>query len=322
MVCCICATPGSLAGGQEVGQLPAGALPTASRRQAHTTIRVGRVARGWRCQRWVESGGAGATGQAARRQRGQPRVPMSLSSHVQAAPGAQHYRRCGRRLVARSAGSGSTAGPQRSNNAQLGAPLPPPQQQQPGQEQQQAAPPGAQAGDVCGTAAAAAPVPERGRPDAAQLPQPLAILQYHVEDPDAPDAVPETTYYILGTAHVSAQSCRDAAALIQAVRPQVGPLGSGPGRAAGGAPQGASRCNPASPAGCSAMLPLLLLPAASARFKPCLPPGKPGPTVCMDRLPSRAPLCFLGTVVYHSLYCWSCARSGCRCWRPILRPPS
>lgn len=35
------------------------------------------------------------------------------------------------------------------------------------------------------------------------------------------DSGPETSYYLLGTAHVSAESCGDVAALIRAVRPQV-----------------------------------------------------------------------------------------------------
>ena len=51
------------------------------------------------------------------------------------------------------------------------------------------------------------------------LPQPLAVLHYRSEV--QPSSVP-TTYYILGTVHVSAESCQDVATLIRAVKPQVG----------------------------------------------------------------------------------------------------
>ena len=55
------------------------------------------------------------------------------------------------------------------------------------------------------------------------LPQPLAVLKCRCGDGIAPGGYvgAETTYYILGTAHVSTQSCTDTAALIQAVKPDV-----------------------------------------------------------------------------------------------------
>ncbi|PSC74860.1 traB domain-containing -like [Micractinium conductrix] len=56
------------------------------------------------------------------------------------------------------------------------------------------------------------PVPET-------LPQPLAVLRCRGEGAGA--GGPETTYYILGTAHVSAESCEDVTTLIRAVKPQV-----------------------------------------------------------------------------------------------------
>lgn len=55
--------------------------------------------------------------------------------------------------------------------------------------------------------------------DEATLPQPMVILRCRPEG--EPADVPETTFYILGTAHVSAESCADVAKLIRAVRPQV-----------------------------------------------------------------------------------------------------
>lgn len=58
--------------------------------------------------------------------------------------------------------------------------------------------------------------------DLSALPQPLAVLRARAEGPAGTALdVPETTYYLLGTAHVSAESCDDVAALIRAVRPQV-----------------------------------------------------------------------------------------------------
>lgn len=60
--------------------------------------------------------------------------------------------------------------------------------------------------------------PENGRDiiKAEELPRPLEILKYR--DPqNASNA--ETKFYVLGTAHVSMQSCRDAADLIARVRP-------------------------------------------------------------------------------------------------------
>lgn len=50
------------------------------------------------------------------------------------------------------------------------------------------------------------------------LPQPLAVLRCRA--PDDPLAA-ETTFYVLGTAHVSAASCADVVSLIRAVRPEV-----------------------------------------------------------------------------------------------------
>jgi hypothetical protein len=50
------------------------------------------------------------------------------------------------------------------------------------------------------------------------LPEPLAVLRCRGE---GLDEGPQTTFYILGTAHVSQESCRDVAKLIKAVAPQV-----------------------------------------------------------------------------------------------------
>lgn len=50
--------------------------------------------------------------------------------------------------------------------------------------------------------------------DEASLPQPLAILRLG-------SPANECTFYILGTAHVSRQSCDDTAALIQKVKPEL-----------------------------------------------------------------------------------------------------
>ncbi|KAL6772081.1 hypothetical protein ACKKBG_A28870 [Auxenochlorella protothecoides x Auxenochlorella symbiontica] len=60
--------------------------------------------------------------------------------------------------------------------------------------------------------------PENGRDiiKAEELPRPLEILKYR--DPQNASNV-ETKFYVLGTAHVSMQSCRDAADLIARVRP-------------------------------------------------------------------------------------------------------
>lgn len=52
----------------------------------------------------------------------------------------------------------------------------------------------------------------------AGLPQPLLVLRCR---PEGDPAGRQATFYILGTAHVSEQSCRDAAALVRAVRPQA-----------------------------------------------------------------------------------------------------
>lgn len=50
------------------------------------------------------------------------------------------------------------------------------------------------------------------------LPQPLSLLKWRAADnPWGSD----TTYYVLGTAHVSTASCQDVVALIRAVRPEV-----------------------------------------------------------------------------------------------------
>ena len=61
--------------------------------------------------------------------------------------------------------------------------------------------------------------PPPAEPSPATLPQPLAVLHTHADGD--PASGPETTYYVLGTAHVSAESCEDVAKLIRAVRPQV-----------------------------------------------------------------------------------------------------
>ncbi|PRW33045.1 traB domain-containing -like [Chlorella sorokiniana] len=53
--------------------------------------------------------------------------------------------------------------------------------------------------------------------DEASLPQPLAILRCKPEG--HPEAA-ETVFYLLGTAHISEQSCADVARLVRAVRPQ------------------------------------------------------------------------------------------------------
>ena len=54
--------------------------------------------------------------------------------------------------------------------------------------------------------------------DEASLPQPLAVLRCKPEGhPEATD----TVYYLLGTAHISEQSCADVARLVRAVRPDV-----------------------------------------------------------------------------------------------------
>mgnify|MGYP001810046969 CR=1 FL=1 len=76
------------------------------------------------------------------------------------------------------------------------------------------------------------PVPET-------LPQPLAVLRCRGEGAGA--GGPETTYYILGTAHVSAESCEDVTTLIRAVKPQArtGGAAGGPSRQAG-----RQRCGP------------------------------------------------------------------------------
>ncbi|KAL4427745.1 hypothetical protein ABPG75_001834 [Micractinium tetrahymenae] len=65
----------------------------------------------------------------------------------------------------------------------------------------------------------AAPAPPPPPPVPETLPQPLAVLRCRAEGPYGPG--PETTYYVLGTAHVSADSCDDVTALIRAVKPQV-----------------------------------------------------------------------------------------------------
>lgn len=54
--------------------------------------------------------------------------------------------------------------------------------------------------------------------DPASLPKPLAVLRYtSPEDPEHGQCV----YYILGTAHVSKESCKDTATLIRTVNPDV-----------------------------------------------------------------------------------------------------
>lgn len=52
------------------------------------------------------------------------------------------------------------------------------------------------------------------------LPQPLAVLKCRAE---GAYGGPETTFYLLGTAHVSVESCEDVSRLIKAVKPQVNP---------------------------------------------------------------------------------------------------
>ncbi|KAI7842710.1 hypothetical protein COHA_003641 [Chlorella ohadii] len=52
------------------------------------------------------------------------------------------------------------------------------------------------------------------------LPGPLAVLTARPESGEG-ELGPECTYYVLGTAHVSSESCEDVAKLIRAVRPQV-----------------------------------------------------------------------------------------------------
>lgn len=49
-----------------------------------------------------------------------------------------------------------------------------------------------------------------------QLPQPCVVLRC-----TNPETGRDTTYYLLGTAHVSASSCEDAAVLIRQVKPEV-----------------------------------------------------------------------------------------------------
>ena len=51
------------------------------------------------------------------------------------------------------------------------------------------------------------------------LPKPLAVLRY--TSSDAEYASKECVYYILGTAHVSKESCEDTAALIRKVQPDI-----------------------------------------------------------------------------------------------------
>ena len=50
------------------------------------------------------------------------------------------------------------------------------------------------------------------------LPQPLAVLRCR---PEGAYGGPETVFYVLGTAHVSSESCEDVTALIRAVKPQA-----------------------------------------------------------------------------------------------------
>lgn len=71
---------------------------------------------------------------------------------------------------------------------------------------------------------------DRHPPDPAALPQPLLVLRCRPEG-WGPGEGQETVFYILGTAHISRQSCEDVAALIRAVRPQARPAA-----ASGGAP--------------------------------------------------------------------------------------
>lgn len=71
----------------------------------------------------------------------------------------------------------------------------------------------------CASQLMAAPAPPPPAPAPETLPQPLAVLRCRAEGPYGPG--PETTYYVLGTAHVSADSCGDVATLIRAVKPQA-----------------------------------------------------------------------------------------------------
>ena len=59
------------------------------------------------------------------------------------------------------------------------------------------------------------------RVDEAALPQPLVVLRCKPEGYEADPDVDPTTFYVLGTAHISAESCADVRRLIRAVRPQV-----------------------------------------------------------------------------------------------------
>ena len=70
-----------------------------------------------------------------------------------------------------------------------------------------------------------APTAPPGPPGLDTLPQPLLHLKSRAE---GVEDGPEATFYILGTAHVSPESCNDVAKLIAAVRPQVRqPLAAG-----------------------------------------------------------------------------------------------
>lgn len=60
--------------------------------------------------------------------------------------------------------------------------------------------------------------------DQALLPQHCAVLSAPGEEPGAfGPRRPRCDYYILGTAHVSANSCEDVRRVIQLVRPEVQP---------------------------------------------------------------------------------------------------
>ncbi len=71
----------------------------------------------------------------------------------------------------------------------------------------------------CALQLMAEPAPAPPAPAPETLPQPLALLRCRAEGPYGPGM--ETTYYILGTAHVSSDSCNDVATLIRAVKPQA-----------------------------------------------------------------------------------------------------
>ncbi len=127
--------------------------------------------------------------------------------------------------------------------------------------------------------------------DEASLPRPLAILRCKPEG--HPEAT-ETVFYLLGTAHISEQSCADVARLVRTVRPQVRFC---PGVSVQQAPRDIMRklCTSLMPLGlCSWSLKTLHIHCPSALNK------------CHSQHLPCAP---------SSLSSWSCARSGQPCWQ-------